>query len=118
MGGKVFKVYGAQGIALRLDPKAGESIFPDGCDGVQVHCSGQDPAPLMVRVVAADLRAARCRKEIFRFLTKNPLKALLQGEKPLGLRCQGMSIHMNSSMVFFRTIIAYTIHCFSGKGKW
>jgi hypothetical protein len=117
MGGKVPKVHGAQGIALRLDPKAGKAVFPDGCDGIQVHRSGQDPSTLVVCVVAADLRAAWGGKEIFWFLTEDPLKALLQGDQPLRLWCQGTSIHMNSSMVFFRTIIAYTIHCFLRKGK-
>jgi hypothetical protein len=69
-------------------------------------------------MVAADLRAAWGGKEIFWFLTEDPLEALLQGDQPLRLRCQGTSIHMNSSMVFFRTIIAYTIHFFCEKGKW
>jgi hypothetical protein len=117
VGSKIFKVHGAHGIALRLDPKTGKTVFPDGCDRIQVYSSGQDPSTLVVCMVAADLRAAWGGKEIFWFLTEDPLEALLQGDQPLRLRCQGTSIHMNSSMVFFRTIIAYTIHCFLRKGK-
>ena len=60
----------AHGITLGQNPDNLGSIYPHRSPGIQIHGSGQHPAPLMVRVVTTDLRAAGGRKITFRLTVK------------------------------------------------
>ena len=56
LGHQGFQRDGAQGVALGENPDGGGAVHPHRGPGIQVHRGGQHPAPLMVRMVAANLR--------------------------------------------------------------
>ena len=57
-GGQGVQGHGGHGVALGENADDAGIRHTDGGDHVQIHGSSQDPAMLMVGVVAADLRAA------------------------------------------------------------
>ena len=48
-----------RGIPLGQDPHLPGPVYGYRCLGIQIHSRGQYPAPLMIRMVAADLRPSR-----------------------------------------------------------
>ena len=67
------------GIALGQNPDGSGAIYPYRRQGIQIHRRRQYPAPLMVGVVAADLRPSRSRKI--------PLRLPPKGLPEPGIQC-------------------------------
>ena len=78
LGGEGLQRNGAQGIALGEDPYGIGAVCPYSCLGIQIHGSGQHPAPLMVRVIAADFGTSGSGEIPLGFLTKLGNKPLVQ----------------------------------------
>ena len=68
----------AEGITLGEDTDHALAVLGDGGHGLQIDGPGQDPAELMVGVVAADLGAARRGEEVLRAAVIGVQKLLLQ----------------------------------------
>ena len=75
MDRQVAQIHHVHGEALALDADGSAAAGLHGGDDVQVHTAGQDPAVLVVGVVAADLRAARGGEQ---GAALRPAKGLLQ----------------------------------------
>ena len=93
-GGLLLLLLGVQGVQLHLHQGPALRLEADGVGAVgggaggkiQVHRRGQHPAVLVVGVVAADLRAARCGTQRHRGVfppAEGPLKAVQQLGYPL-----------------------------------
>ena len=79
LGREDVQIHLAQGIALGLDADNIRAVAADSRPGIQVHCRGQDTTPLMVGVVAADLRPAGGRKVTLRSTAESGGEAGVQG---------------------------------------
>ena len=78
LGGEGLQRNGAQGIALGENPYGIGAVCPYSRLGIQIHGSGQHPAPLMVRVIAADFGTSGSGEIPLGFLTKLGNKPLVQ----------------------------------------
>ena len=75
LGGQLVEVHHDEGIALGLHADHAALVGGGGGQDVQVHAGGQDPAVLVVRVVAAQLRAAGGAEQCLRQALKGLGKA-------------------------------------------
>ncbi len=76
-GGQILQIHFTQGVTLGLDADDVGAVGPHRRHGVQIHRAGQDPAPLMVRVVAADLRPAGSGKISGSYSSKHILESII-----------------------------------------
>ena len=61
--GELVQLHLRHAVVAGLDADGAAAVGHDAGDGVQIHAARQAPAPLVVRVVAAQLRAARRGEE-------------------------------------------------------
>ena len=78
LGHQAVQRHGAQRIALGENAHGLSPIDPDRSLGIQIYGSRQDPAPLMIRMVAADLRAAGRGEIAFRLSAESRSKPPVQ----------------------------------------
>ena len=84
LGDKDLQIHFAHRIALGLNADHIGAVETDGGLGIQIHRGGQDTAPLVVGVVAADLSAAGGGEVALRCAAKDGSKAGIQGLFPVG----------------------------------
>ena len=78
LGHQAVQRHGAQRIALGENAHGLGPVDPDCSLGIQVYGCRQNPAPLVVRMVAANLCAAGCREIALRLSAESLSKALVQ----------------------------------------
>ena len=79
LGGQLRHIDLTEGISLGENTDHAGAVFTDSRHRIQIHRRSQDTATLMVRVVAADLGTAGCRKIPGGFAAKGGCKAGIQG---------------------------------------
>lgn len=107
---QIMKLHPAQWVALGLDPYFIGAVQPHGGHRVHIHRRRQHMAPLMVRVVSADLRAARCGKVPDGPSAEGLLIAPVQCLEPLGIgfHCHKRHVLIPPSALCFFLPLPYT----------
>ena len=121
-GLKLGHIHFADGIALGENADGVGAVEAHGGHGVQVHGCCQNPAPLMVGMVAADLGAAGGGEIALRGAAKLGGKARVQSGAQVGIQnklgcCHKNFLHVSSeAMLPYFCILIVTPNC--TKGKW
>ena len=77
-GSQIFQIHNAHGITLGLNADGLGSIDTDCCHRIQIHGAGQNTAPLMIGMVAADFGTAGSGKITLRRAAKGRGKTGIQ----------------------------------------
>ena len=78
LGRQLLQIHFTQGIAFGQNSDLIRIVFPNCCHRIQIHRRSQNPALLMIRVIAADLCATGRGKIPGRHTAKGSFKACIQ----------------------------------------